>query len=115
LSGFYLGSGIDGEGNGQPSSQANGDDLASVDDDDGVSFVGAIVAGQTATVDIVVHNGGRGSGIISAWMDFNADGDFDDAGEKILGYDPSKPVVDGVNRRTFAVPAGAKLGNTFAR
>jgi subtilisin-like proprotein convertase family protein len=111
LSGFYLGSSIDGEGDGQPSSQANGDDNASFDDDDGVTFTSSIVAGQTSNVDVLVHNGGRGSGLLNAWIDFNHNGTFED-NEHIFR---NKNVVDGVNHLSFTVPSTALLGSTFAR
>lgn len=112
LPGFYLGAGVDGEANGKPAIRALGDDNSAVDDDDGVTFVTPLLPGQTAAVDVTVHNGGRASGLLHAWIDFNGDGDWADPGEQIFA---SRHVVDGLNRLTFPVPAGATLGNTYAR
>ncbi|MGQ0618313.1 MAG: hypothetical protein ACT4QA_00105 [Panacagrimonas sp.] len=44
-SSLRLGPTIDSEAEGQPNSGATGDDLAGVDDEDGVSFVGTLIAG----------------------------------------------------------------------
>ena len=48
----------------------------------------------------------------AVWIDFNQDGDFDDAGELVFSSNPSKnsPVTG-----TFTVPAGATLGETRMR
>lgn len=112
IPGFYLGTGIDGEGDGQPSAKALGDDQFGNDPDDGVTIVTPMVPGQTASIDVRIHNGGKAAGMLHGWIDFNADGDFNDAGERVFS---NQRVVDGVNRLSFAVPAGAQLGNTFAR
>ncbi len=49
---------------------------------------------------------------LDAWIDFNGDGDFRDAHEKIIA---SLTVVDGRNLIEFELPAGTIAGNTFAR
>ena len=51
------------------------------------------------------------SGTLKAWIDFNADGDFDDAGEELGSYygTPSSKTF------TFTVPGGATLGSTRMR
>lgn len=49
---------------------------------------------------------------VDAWIDFNADGDFDDADEQIAA---SMEAVAGVNLLPFAVPVEAVAGTTFAR
>ena len=53
-----------------------------------------------------------GSGHLNGWIDFNADGDWDDAGEQVL---TDHPVVAGANALQLVVPAGATLGSTIAR
>jgi 6-phosphogluconolactonase (cycloisomerase 2 family) len=95
--GFYLGSGVDAEADGAPSAAADGDDLAGFDDEDGVLFSGALVPGQSASVDITAS----AAGVIDAWVDFNGDGDWSDAGERIA---TAYPVSAGVNTLVFAVP-----------
>ena len=74
----YLGGGVDDENDGQPSAGANGDD-ANGDDEDGVTFLTPIMPGKTFTANIDASV----NGVLDAWMDFNGDGDFDDAGEHI--------------------------------
>jgi hypothetical protein len=49
---------------------------------------------------------------LNAWVDFNGDGDWLDAGEQVM-FD--RPLVGGSNGLSFQVPAGAALGSTFAR
>ena len=112
IPGFYMGSGVDGEGDGQPTPTASGDDVATSDDDDGIVFVSPLTPGQASVVDVTIHNGGRSSGFLHGWIDFNADGDWNDAGERVFS---NQRVVDGVNRLSIPVPAGATLGNTYAR
>ena len=102
-SGVYLGSPftdvvhIDSEPDGLPSLTADGDDLDQFDDEDGVEFVSRIVPEMTAYVDVQVSVKGH----LDAWIDFNADGDWDDFGEQIYA---SEPVVAGVNHLKFRVP-----------
>lgn len=48
----------------------------------------------------------------AVWIDYNADGDFDDAGELVFSADPSK---DSPVTGTFTVPSGANLGETRMR
>lgn len=63
-----------------------GDDIDDAnDDEDGVTFAGesisdmAVLQGATYALDIVTH----GNGTLTAWFDWNNDGDFDDAGEQV--------------------------------
>ena len=53
-----------------------------------------------------------GPGFINGWIDFNADGDWDDPGEQVFD---DVPVVAGANNLQITVPVGATLGSTFAR
>ncbi|HND53407.1 MAG TPA: right-handed parallel beta-helix repeat-containing protein, partial [Pirellulaceae bacterium] len=87
---------------------ANSDDTTGVDDEDGVS-IGALTAGASATALVTVSGG---ASKLDAWIDFNRDGDWNDAGEKIAN---SLAVVNGVNTITFSVPAGATIGANYAR
>ncbi len=56
------------------------------DDEDGVNFIssvnptGVLNKGVTTPIDVTVS----GSGVLEAWIDFNADGDWDDPGEQII-------------------------------
>ena len=52
-------------------------------------------------------------GMLDAWIDFNADGDWEDTGEQIFA---SEQLSEGNNRLTFDVPATAVATDlTFAR
>ncbi|GEM_PF-1433979 len=110
-----LGALIDEEDDGQPGAAAgeggtDGDDADNTDDEDGVSFTSSIAAGANATVDVVVNGA---TGLLNAWMDFNADGDWDDGGEQI--FTDEALVVGSNSGLDFAVPATAVSGETFAR
>ena len=107
-SGLYLGGSVDSEVDGQPSANADGDDVDGNDDEDGVTLTSPIGGGFEATLDVVAS----GSGLLNAWVDFNADGDWADAGEQVFS---DEVVASGVNALGFAVPASAAVGTTFAR
>ena len=51
------------------------------------------------------------AGRLDAWIDFNADGDWDDAGEKITD---NLPVAAGSDLIASQLPAGVASGNTYA-
>lgn len=107
---FRLGKLIDPEPDGQPSADALGDDgpPGTPDDEDGVVFLTPVNAGSTVTIEVIASTSGR----LDAWVDFNANGSWADAGERIF---TSQAVSGGVNNLSFAVPASAKQGDTFAR
>ena len=106
-SNLYLGSTVDVEGNGQPSAAADGDDLAGTDDEDGVQLDGVWqdgVAGGMLQVAV-----GQGSGWLIGFIDFNADGDFADAGEMVVHQEVSDaggPDSDGAYPVSVDVPVG---------
>jgi len=106
--GLRLGSLIDAEGDGRPSAAANGDDTYISDDEDGVVFNTPLTPGTAATITVTASAAGK----LDAWIDFNADGDWSDPGERIFA---GRSLVAGANVLTFNVPAEAVLGKTFAR
>jgi len=79
--GYHLGNSIDGETDGQPNDGT---------DEDGVDFLFPLMAGQVATVVIEAS----GDGCLDAWIDFNGDSDWLDAGENIFS---SMPLSAGPN------------------
>jgi len=109
MTNVYLGNLIDAEIDGQPNPAANGDDLANLPDEDGVVFVTPLVPGENATVQVSAV----GSGYLSAWVDFNADGGWGELGDKVLSDVPlAGPSVN----LLFAVPLTAARGtNTYTR
>ena len=101
--GYSLGATVDTEANGQPSPLATRDDTSGVpDDEDGVAFTSLLIPGGMATVDVTATGG---VGYLNAWIDFNRDGDWNDAGEQIF---TSQLLAMGVNSLSFAVPATAR-------
>ncbi|MBI4579424.1 MAG: hypothetical protein HY718_06955 [Planctomycetes bacterium] len=106
--GMFLGATIDAETDGQPNADATGDDVAGVDDEDGVVFLTSIARGKTVKVDVTAS----APGMLDAWMDFNRNGSWADAGEQIFA---STPLAAGVNSLSFVVPTTAKVGRTFSR
>jgi hypothetical protein len=103
--GPMLGSSRDGELDGQPSVNADGDG----DDEDGVVFFGTPVPDTIASVDVTVS----ATGILNAWVDFNQDGNWSDGEEQIF---TDVPVVAGVNALAFNIPATASTAAaSFAR
>ena len=72
-----------------------------------------ISAGASYTVSVTMGTcGGNYGGAIAAWIDYNADGDFDDAGEQLGAFSGTPSTVQDF---TFIVPAAATLGNTRMR
>lgn len=107
---LMLGEQRDTEPDGQPTANADGDDTTGTpDDEDGITFTSAVAPGADATVNVVVSGG---PGVLNAWIDFNADGDWGDAGEQIF---TDYAVATGTNSLTYQVPADATETETFAR
>ncbi|WDI42567.1 GEVED domain-containing protein [Bremerella sp. P1] len=131
---FYLGQGVDAEIEGQPSADANGDGST----DDGIyirtedpnnlgSFLDFTLRSGINNEIYVTSKAPTGAtsfGFLDAWVDFNQDGDFEDAGEQIIvSVALSKDAVDPLGSSsglgqliTVAnVPSTALLGDTYAR
>ena len=104
-SGLLLGASVDAETDGQPDATAAGDGA----DEDGVTFA-PLQAGTSPpiTVTAVVP----GAAVLNGWIDFSGDGDWDDAGEQIF---TDQTLNNGTNNFTVTVPAGAVVGQAFAR
>ena len=114
-----LGAEADGEADGQPGVLANGDDNAGVDDDDGVelfaSTLDRIVGGQIGAwsqLRLAVHHPLLNNAYVNIWVDFNSDGDFADAGERVV---TNALAIDGINDFGFFTPLTAPVGFTYAR
>jgi uncharacterized repeat protein (TIGR01451 family) len=99
---------VDNDNEGQPTTAADGDDEDGSDDEDGVVFTSGIGVGLNAHLDVEAS----GAGLLNAWVDFNADGDWADAGEQVF---TDQSVAAGVNALSFPVPGDATLGTTFTR
>ncbi|MCB1639820.1 MAG: right-handed parallel beta-helix repeat-containing protein, partial [Thiothrix sp.] len=114
VSGTHLGlNAPDMETAAAPPLDGSGDDVTGIDDEDGVSMYGfpldnALIneGTQTLTVDTT------GNGYLSAWVDFNRNGDFADAGEQIATNIHSS---GGTLYLDFTPPAGMQTGDSYAR
>jgi uncharacterized repeat protein (TIGR01451 family) len=107
--GLRLGATLDAEPDGQPDPEAHGDDSLGARDEDGVVFPAQLVPCGTADVQVTAS----AAGLLSAWIDFNADGDWSDAGE---GVAVNRALAAGVNAVPVAIPCGARPDATaFAR
>lgn len=117
---LFLGQCVDAEPDGQPNSEALGDDLAvaapsygtctSTDDEDGVE--------RTPGVNWTVSTGGSvnvtvagGPGCLSGWIDWNGNGNLTDDGDNILN---NILLNSGTSIQTFTVPVPVN-GTYYAR
>jgi parallel beta-helix repeat protein len=100
---LMLGATRDGEPDGQPDGAA----LWDGSDEDGLT-VSALHPGESALITAVAS----GTGFLSAWIDWNADGDWTDAGEQVLS---DVAVLSGSNALSISVPGGAAIGASVAR
>jgi len=107
LANIFLGTLIDSEADGQPHINCTGDDNSNLDDEDGVIFP-QMTVGSTVNITVIAH----GYGILDAWMDFNQDGDWADANEKIFAF---AILNTGTHSLTLNIPASASVGWTYAR
>jgi hypothetical protein len=113
LQGFQLGALVDAETNGIPSVGANGDDVSNLDDEDGI-VMGNLVRNSQQTLSVTASTGAYAAGYLQGWIDFNRDGDWNDAGERIL---TDEQLTTGTFTLDFSVPnvADNLLGPTYAR
>jgi hypothetical protein len=112
--GFLLGTKIDGEVDGQPTADATGDDAVG-GDEDGVVLLnsqnqpgGSIHVGAN-TLQITVQGVG---GYLNGWIDWNQDGDWNDAGEQVFTDLHLNP---GTYQLTVTAPANLVGGALAAR
>jgi len=90
---------------------ATGDDLAGIDDEDGIIYLSSLMPGGHARIDVEAN----GAGVLDAWLDFNADGDWLDASERIFS---GQVLSSGTNILSFPVPlvlTNIAPASTFAR
>ena len=96
--GVILGVNRDADAIAYPDLDALGDDNNNVDDEDGVLSFTKGVAGGTNEVTVITNMDG---GYLNAWIDFNADGDWDDPEEQIF---TNKLLNAGNNDLEFNIP-----------
>ncbi len=107
--GVQLGSNIDGENDGQPNADGTGDDVdAEGDDDDGVTLPAALIAATTANITVNAST----PGFLNAWVDFNGNNNFADAGEQVF---TNQTLTAGDNALTITMPSTVYQGLSFTR
>ncbi|MCI0537665.1 MAG: tandem-95 repeat protein [Verrucomicrobiales bacterium] len=106
---LYLGSvAPDAESDGQPDATATGDDNAT-DDEDGVSLPTNFERNIATTISVTVTGTG---GKLNAWIDWNRDGDWDDANEQIV---TDQALGAGATILNVTPPNSTVSGTSFAR
>lgn len=109
ITGIRLGASADADGSLLNNATATGDDANNTDDENGVTLTPLLPTGEITIVPVDIQNG---SGFLNAWFDWNADGDFVDAGEQMV---TNQAVAAGTTNLNIAVPLTAVIGPTFAR
>ena len=106
---LVLGTAVDADSDGMPSTLADGDDLEQLNDDDGVQTNPANwIEGSNPNAFGVTASE---PGCLHGWVDWNEDGDFDEADEKIF----DRVAVDtGLNALSFNAPSEYQ-GTKYAR
>ena len=79
-----------------------------IDDEGGVNFVTAFEVGLDSVISVYASR----DGILSAWFDWNRDGDFDDSNEQVL---TDIILQQGNNIISLRVPDNAIVGNSWSR
>jgi hypothetical protein len=108
VTGPKLGLTVDSESNGTNSANSDADGA----DEDGIVFGPVLVGNNNASVTVKVRNAAHGTKL-DAWIDFNRDGDWNDAGEKI--FDSVQVYNNTDQNYYFQVPVNAVPGITFSR
>ncbi len=117
VDGLSIGTAPDRDVDGFPSINADGDDLnQSVNDEDGVLQTAPLSPGGTSNFDVTITNNTGSTAYLQAFLDFNQDGDFEDAGEQFLS---NRAINTGVTNVVYsvpvAVPSSALTGETYLR
>lgn len=106
----------DAEPDGQPSLVATGDDLVGVDDEDSLGNGSIMLTpGAPLTGLSISHHGGATGALLSAWIDLNLDGDWDDSGEQFLTDIAVPPGASSTSLDSVMIPASTPSGTTFIR
>ncbi|NRB65531.1 MAG: hypothetical protein HRU40_21360, partial [Saprospiraceae bacterium] len=73
-----IGTLVDAEANGQPQINAYGDDIADIDDEEGITPPDTIIRDEPAVFQVFIHNTTGDSAFLQGFVDWNDDGDFED-------------------------------------
>jgi hypothetical protein len=110
----YLGTLVDYEPVNQASLTADSDDMNGIDDEDGV-VLPVMILDASVNLPVFVTVSGDEEGFLSVWIDWNGNGDFNDAGEQIAVNIPVKETGT-VNLKGVTIPGYAiTTAPTFIR
>ncbi len=105
---------VDSESDANTNGTATADDSAVnpanvvPNDETGVT-ASSLIAGGSSSINFEVTGA---TGKVNAWIDFNGDGDFEDAGEQIM---TNESFAVGAHTKNFSTPTDAFIGTTFMR
>ena len=114
VAGIYLGNTVDSEATPIAPLDGTGDDVIGTDDEDAVT-IPIFTQGQGTTISVNVTQTSANSGYLQGWIDFNADGDFADAGEQIALNLQYSAGTSGTISVPLTVPTTATTNQTYAR
>ena len=104
--------GADADDTGVASGLTTGTCAVANDDEDGVSLPASLIQGQATSIDITV-SAGTNACVLNAWIDYNANGVFNDAGEQMA---TDQIIATGTTvTLTPTVPLAATPGQSYAR
>jgi hypothetical protein len=108
--GTRLGELLDTESAHQPDVNANGDDPAAVDDEDGVVRTDGVLwnSGGTGSVDVTINGCPTSTCRFNMWIDWNDDGAFNSGSEHILN---DSAQGNGDQTLTFSIPVSVTIFN----
>ncbi len=107
----YLGTTVAAEFDGVPAATNAAGGNGSGVDEDGVRFLSTIFSLPSRSASSLAVTA-SGMAFVSAWIDFNGDGDWNDVNEQIA---VNRSVNTGMNMIAFEVPENSKIGVTAAR
>lgn len=108
---LYLGAGVDDELDGSPATTNTEGDNATGGDEDGVRFSSTIFSLPSRSASSLAITASNAA-FVSAWIDFNGDGDWNDANENVV---VDHAVDRGTNVVAFEVPPHSYIGSVAAR
>ncbi len=124
--GLTIGANVDREGNGFPTTAANGDDLDNIDDEDGVRLISPLAPPQPGVpavpgvFEVTVTNTTNSPAYLQGFIDFNRDGDFGDVINGVsehFAFDVPVPTgtIGATIELPVTVPAGVDPGTAYQR
>ena len=113
IPGLYLGDTVDVDTDGIPHFEAFGDDLDGADDEDGITISPSlnVVPNRVIRIPLSVTNTTTDTAYLEAWIDWNGNGNLEDAGEMVVDL---KDNTDGIfpTYLEITVPATAITGSS---